>query len=259
MFSFFSHLKDIHYDWDVLELRPLSTEDCKVLSNSLKKSGIPVVEFFCFGNWYVEVRGRSFDEYFESLSSRVKNTVKRKSNKFKKIDGSRVDIVTEYSELDKAISAYEKVYNSSWKVTEPYPEFIPGLIRTAERCGALRLGLAYIGDEVIAAQLWIVADNTAYIFKLAYDESYKKLSAGTILTTTLMKHVINVDKVAVVDYLCGDDPYKKEWMSSRRERWGVMAFNTSTPRGMLEMIRHKSVYYIKQLVDKMKDVYEKFR
>mgnify|MGYP000140757907 CR=1 FL=1 len=97
--------------------------------------------------------------------------------------------------------------------------------------------------------MWIVADNTAYIFKLAYDESYKKLSVGTILTTTLMRHVIDIDKVTVVDYLCGDDAYKKEWMSDRRERWGLMAFNTSTTKGVLAMLNHKSKYYVKQLLD----------
>ena len=115
--------------------------------------------------------------------------------------------------------------------------------------------MAYIGDDAIAAQLWIVTDNTAYIFKLAYDEAYRKLSAGTILTRTLMQHVIDIDKVGVVDYLCGDDTYKKEWMSSRRERWGVMAFNTSTVIGLREMIKHKSRYYLKQGVTLLKKFY----
>jgi hypothetical protein len=45
----------------------------------------------------------------------------------------------------------------------------------------------------------------------------------------LMEHVIEIDKVEEIDYLIGDDPYKKAWMSHRRERWGVIAYN---PRSM---------------------------
>jgi len=36
-----------------------------------------------------------------------------------------------------------------------------------------------------------------------------------------------------IDYLTGDDTYKKDWMSHRRERWGIIAFNPRTPRGLL--------------------------
>ncbi len=41
-----------------------------------------------------------------------------------------------------------------------------------------------------------------------------------------------------VDYLTGDDPYKKDWMTHRRERWGITAFNPRTPRRVLMAARH---------------------
>ena len=31
-----------------------------------------------------------------------------------------------------------------------------------------------------------------------------------------------------MDFLIGDDKYKQIWMSHRRERWGIIAFNTGT-------------------------------
>ena len=40
-----------------------------------------------------------------------------------------------------------------------------------------------------------------------------------------MEHVIDTDKVHDVDYLTGDDAYKKDWMPDRRERWGIAVFN----------------------------------
>ena len=55
---------------------------------------------------------------------------------------------------------------------------------------------------------------------------------------SVMKHVIDIDRVHTIDYLIGDDPYKKEWMSQRRERHGIIAFNPRRPRGLLAGIRH---------------------
>jgi CelD/BcsL family acetyltransferase involved in cellulose biosynthesis len=53
-----------------------------------------------------------------------------------------------------------------------------------------------------------------------------------------MQHVMDVDGVREVDYLTGDDNYKKDWMSHRRERVGLIAFDTSRPRGVLAWARH---------------------
>jgi CelD/BcsL family acetyltransferase involved in cellulose biosynthesis len=101
----------------------------------------------------------------------------------------------------------------------------------AER-GWLRLGIAYYDDVPVAAQLWIVSHGRAVIYKLAHDEDVARLSVGTVLTAFLMAHVLDVDQVREVDYLIGDDVYKKDWMSHRRERWGIVAYNPRSPAGL---------------------------
>jgi hypothetical protein len=35
----------------------------------------------------------------------------------------------------------------------------------------------------------------------------------------MLEHALGGDKVSEVDYLTGDDNYKSNWMSHRRERW----------------------------------------
>ncbi len=240
-------LKALPLPWDILKLQPMRQDVAEDVVKQLKKTGIPVCSFFCFGNWYLEVNGRSYDDYFVGLSSRVKNTVMRKTKKFMALQNSKVCIVTSQQDLDAAILEYNRIYNASWKSEEASPDFISGLCRLAADEGALRLGLAYIDGVAVAAQLWIVADNTAYIYKLAYDEAYKSYGIGSVLTSKLMQHVIDVDKVSIVDYLTGDDAYKKDWMSHRRERWGVMAFNTSTLPGVWTMFKEFSKLYLKKM------------
>ena len=65
-------------------------------------------------------------------------------------------------------------------------------------------------------------------------------------------NVADVDRVSEVDYLTGDDPYKKDWMSDRRERWGIVAFNVRTVRGTLAAMWHLSARAVKRAIHKVR-------
>ncbi len=226
--------------WDAVEVNPLDvhSREFPELVEAFKVAGFIVQTFFSFGNWYLHVNGRSFAQYSENLPSVLKNTLNRKRRRLEKTGRAKIEIVTGGPGLDAAIDGYMKVYLSSWKRPEPYPQFVPGLIRMCAALGALRLGIIYVDGEPAAAQLWIVHHGNALIYKLAYDERFGELSVGTILSATLFQHVLDEDKVSQVDYLSGDDAYKKDWMSDRRERWGILALNPRTPRGVLAIARH---------------------
>jgi CelD/BcsL family acetyltransferase involved in cellulose biosynthesis len=187
-------------------------------------------EFFAFGNWYEPVR-QTWPEYLAARKSNVRSTIKRMGKKFA-TDGGVLEVVTRPEDMAEGIKAYEKVYAASWKQPEPFQGFMPGLIQTCAGKGILRLGVARLNGEPVAAQAWIVAHGRAEIYKVAYDEAFKQYSPGTLVTALLLEHVMEVDRVTEVDYLIGDDPYKKIWMSERRERWGIVAYNLSTVGGM---------------------------
>ena len=104
--------------------------------------------------------------------------------------------------------------------------------------GWLRLGVLRLDGQAIAAQLWLVKRGKANIFKLAYVEGFERFSAGSVLTAALMRHVIDVDHVQVVDYLTDDDAYKRDWISHRRERRGLVAFDDRTPVGLWAGFKH---------------------
>jgi hypothetical protein len=239
--------------WDILDFKPLALDDScfAALVSGLKSAGFVVQTYFCFGNWYLQINGRSFEQYFESLPSVLRNTLNRKKKKFEKSGRGHLEIVTGGQGLESAIEAYNKVYLSSWKEPEPYPDFVPSLIRECAHRGALRLGILTIDGEPAAAQFWIVQNGAALIYKLAYDQRFGELSVGTILSAALMKHTIDVDRVSEIDYLTGDDSYKKDWMSDRRERWGILAMNPRTLHGSLAIARHVGGRALKRGLQRM--------
>jgi Acetyltransferase (GNAT) domain len=226
-----------------IRLSPLdpSSHSFQTMLPAFRLEGWVPFEFFSFGNWYLPVKA-PWSDYLASRSSTMRNTIKRMGKKFLG-DGGQLQLVTGSKNMKEAIAAYERVYAASWKKPEPYPLFSPGLITMCAERGWLRLGLAWLNERPIAAQLWIVASGRAEIYKVAYDEEFKAYSPGTLVTAMLMEHIIDIDKVTEVDYLIGDDPYKKTWMSHRRERWGVVAYNTKSIQGifkiMAELIRRK--------------------
>jgi len=244
-----SALKKDNPHWDYMDFKPLTynADLFSSLSRALRMIGFIPYKYFCFGNWYFRVSGRSYSDYLNSLPTRLKNTIKRKKKQFFANGAGRLEIITSSDRVEHGIAAYEKVYATSWKNQEPFPRFISGLIRISAEQGWLRLGIAYIDDAPVSVQLWIVSHGRAAIYKLAYDERYASHSVGSILTAHLMEYVIDVDKVLEVDYLSGDDSYKKDWMSNRREKWGIVAYNPSTVSGLMGAVK-QSLGWVRRMV-----------
>lgn len=211
-------------------LDPMSRE-FTLLREAFVCAGVPVFPRFCFGNWYL----RQVDDwahYFDSRDGALRSTLRRMGQRFA-MQGGRLEIISGPERLAEGITAFVKCYRASWKRQEPYPGFVPGLIELCARRGWLRLGVAWLGHQPVAAQLWIVANGRAEIYKLAHDMQFSRYSPGTLLTAQLLQHVCEEDRVSEVDYLIGDDHYKRLWMSHRRERWGLAAYNPGTLGGIL--------------------------
>lgn len=246
--AFASALWTDRQGWDVLDLRPLDPQAplFTLLVEALRARGMMVQTYFCFGNWYLEVAGRSYEEYCKGLPSVLRKNIPYMTRKLQKTARVRLEVLTESTHLDAAMDDYETVYRASWRDAESHPDFLRGLARLAMDHGWLRLGLLYVDDVPAAAQFWLVQNDTASIYKICYDERYAKMSLGTILTAHVMQYVLDTDKVATVDYLSGDDTYKKDWMSHRRERWGIMAFNPRSVPGLLQAGKHIGGRALKQ-------------
>ena len=195
-------------------------------------------EWTCFTNWFQDMGPGGYPGYLQDRPSLLRNTIRRSTRKF--TDGGRgaLSVVTGGDELEEALQAYTEIYDKSWKRNEPSEAFIPALARLAAARGWLRLGLAVYDNQPVAAQLWFVANGTASIFKLAYDPAFRTMSPGTVLTAHLMEHVVDVDRVNRVDYLTGDDAYKRDWMDSSRRRIGIAAFNPRCWRGASRFAVH---------------------
>ena len=211
-----------------LQLDPVAQDDQNLqpLQKAMESSGFSCERYFRFHNWFHRVEGKSFADYMAARPSRVRNTVFRKQRKLEREHGYHIRLYSG-DELQQGLADYNTVYNASWKAHELYDAFISGLAKRFAEAGWLRLAVLYICDQPAAAQFWFVAHGKASIFKLAYDEAWKRYSPGSILIAYLMEYVIDTDKVEEIDFLTGNDAYKQEWMSQRRDRFRLCYINTN--------------------------------
>jgi hypothetical protein len=203
----------------------------------LRARGFRVYWTLAHRNWYADTSGLDYSQYLARVSSSFPSTSQKRRQAFLRKGIGSITITQSEQGLDDAIAAYSTVYASSWKIPEPFPHFIPGLIRLAAREGWLRLGVLRVGEEPAAVQLWFVVGGRALIYKVAYSAKFEKLSVGSILTCALIEHVISLDRVRELDFLSGDDSYKAKWMFERRDRHTLVAFNQRRWRGLVASLR----------------------
>ncbi len=180
-------------------------------------------------NWFHPLQGQTFSEYMAARPSRVRNTIARKQRKLKREHDYTINLYTG-DDIRQGLADYHAVYEASWKPKEVYKDVIEGFTTSFITAGWLRLAVLYSANgQPIATQLWFVVHKKASIFRLAYDEAWKPYSPGSILTEYLMKYVIDTDNVEEIDFLTGNDRYKQDWMSQRRQRWKIVCTRRQEP------------------------------
>lgn len=219
-------LKRLTPGWAYLDLNPMPAESggFEGLFEAFSSDGYRSERYVRFANWKVNVAGQDYDAYMSRRPTKLVQTIKRRTRKLEKSGEAEVVIVTDPSSVGEAMDDYEKIYASSWKEPEPYPQFIRDVAERFAQRGWLRLGLVRLDGVPVAAQIWFVKGGIASIFKLAYDPAYSKLSPGSVLSAALTRHVLEEDHVTEIDFLSGDDSYKQDWMEVRAEMMGLRAY-----------------------------------
>ncbi|GAA0730946.1 GNAT family N-acetyltransferase [Sphingomonas japonica] len=181
-------------------------------------------------NWRTQPPA-DFDVFWESRPSRLRNTVKRKAKK------ADLDIRIHRSFDADAWEAYRAIYAASWKPEEGSWDFMRSFADAEGAAGTLRLGIAYHDGAPVAAQLWHVENGRATIHKLAYVDSAKDLSPGSILSHAMFRHVIEQDRPDLIDYGTGDQPYKADWMDEALPLYRIECYHRRRPSAWPRLAR----------------------
>jgi hypothetical protein len=229
---------------DVLRLWPVAAESelAALVGQALRKSGYWVQPYANSFNRFENTSGLSFDEYFNKRTSKQRYNVK---NRVKKLEETGTLDISFYTgdgpqeELQRGIDGYVLGTVESWKSPASMASrSMLKLIRLAAEEGCLRLAVMKLEERPVAAQFWIVAGGVAHSMRVGYNEDYKKMALGTVLTKHTLEYLLDRDKVDEIDFGYGNETYKKVWMKDSRDYSGFIAFNPATPRGVFFAAKH---------------------
>ncbi|WP_304511757.1 GNAT family N-acetyltransferase [Desulfobacula sp.] len=223
---------DVYKDWDIIEFDKIPEENnvFDMFTHVVYRSALKHRTCFCSGNWYLDGITYTFDKYFENLPRKLQKDIQYCRRRLVKMGDLRFQMKLDDNSLDHYLDIYDEVRKKSWKAPEKDKVFIREFTKIAAEKGFLRLAFLFYENDPIASQKWIVCHKNAYILDVLHDENYRKYSPGKILSSEISKYVIDYDKVNEIDFMGGDDPYKKDWTPNRRERKGITVFN-NTIRG----------------------------
>jgi len=221
---------------NALLLEPVADNDHNLndFQRNMETAGFSCDRTFRQYNWIYRVQEQSYKDYMAARPAKLRNTISRKKRKLEREHGYEIRLFTG-DEVPQKMSDYNAVYNSSWKANEQYVDFLDGIVDGFSKQGWSRLAILYVKGQPVAAQLWFVLHGKANIFRLSYDKAWKQYSPGSILTSFLMEYVIDIDEVKEIDFLTGNDAYKQDWMSDRRERFVLSCVKNVKPRGRFEL------------------------
>lgn len=195
--------------------------------------------FPAHANWYEDVSGIDFAEYMARRPGPLRSTLMRKRKRLTRERGFGIEIFSEPASVAEHFRDYEAVYAVSWKASERSPAFIRTVMSSLAAHGIVNLGILRIAGVPAAAQVWVKIGGAWGVFKLAYDPRFAEYSVGTILTASLIEAFFASGRFDTLDFLSGDDAYKRDWMASRRLRWGFEALSGGSLLGRALLFKRR--------------------
>lgn len=229
-----------------LSILPMTQEVLGKLKAQLKDTHYYLEAYYHTQNWRHTCIS-DYDNFKAKCSPNLIKSTERYRRKIEKNTSFKIEFLgNQFS--PNIFNDYLRVFEKSWKKTEPSLAFLREVYSDAQTLGQLRIGFIYFQGTAVSVQLWFVANKVGYIYKLAYDEAFANHRVGNVLLLEMARHLIEQEGIQSIDFLTGEDGYKAKWMTECRDLYGVNIYNKKTIAGLCGYIASKSRQAIKQFL-----------
>lgn len=233
--------------WDYIHIPYLVADNAteNALKNILSKLRIyylstpgmisPVLELD--GNW---------DEYFDKLGRKTRESLRRKSRKVLEKSNGNVEIFHgTTNELNTKLEDCWKISKNTWK--HKIGSSIASdndRIKFYEKIainenGWIVLALLYIDNTPTAFEYNIIYNKTLYNLKLGYDQNYKKYSPGIVLRLKMLEWAFSNKDVNRFDYMGNAAEYKMMFSTGQVKHINLTLYSRSLRHAILVLYRRK--------------------
>lgn len=176
-------------------------------------------------------------------------------------------VAATYPEVRAATEDFLVLEAKGWKgargsalVQDPdTSNFVRTMLWSAARHDQVRIASLSLNGRVIAAVIMLMAQDTGYLWKIAYDEEFAKFSPGVLLIEQFSQQILSDKTVALVDSCAGEGYAMIEGLwSGRRAICDLMIGlgRGQTPAFLASLARER---FRRRLRERVKAAYKKLR
>lgn len=244
--------------WDILDITNLqsNTKILKHVEEVFGKKIVRIDQNFTVCR-YIDLK-QPWNNILENFNPRLRNTIRRKGNKLKKLQNVVFTGFDENIEFDNIFNKFVMLAikrHSEKKIVSPYKnkkfhEFHRKVGKEFYDKGMVKIIFLEINFEIIAGIYLFIYNNKILYYQSGFLHEWKKLSPGSLLFYHCIKMGYENQKDEF-DFLQGDEEYKMEWSNLQRKNIRITIYNKTFNAAIYYLIKLTKMQ-IKKLIMKVK-------
>lgn len=190
----------------------------------------PVTNEFRSVGAFLQV-GDDFDGYRAGLSGNFRSNLNKAARKLEQLDGVSFEFLQGADAGPEHLSRFMRVEDASWKGREGTAiarsqeliSFYETLTRHLAEAGWLQWHFLEADGKTIAGNLAIECGDTIVVWKLGYDEAYRKCSPGSLLFEALVRTATASRQCSEIN-LMTDMPWYDNWQMEKRRYFRLRVY-----------------------------------
>jgi len=204
---------------------------------------------------YIDLEG-DWQNYFNSLRGHFRRNLRRRlrnaEKQFGKVeyrvfDGSKEQLepfVLQGLELEA--SGWKGKQGSAILKNPNVKQLYLDIARVYFYKKQLHLGALYFGERMVAFNFSLIANQTFYLLKVAYDEEVPKFSPGQIMIFFLLQ-ILFEQKIKRFDFLGPSMPWKLEWTQKYNQHFTLYIYGNNSKGQFLYLVNKKMLPALRKI------------
>lgn len=198
---------------------------------------------------YLVTLPKTYGEYIASRSSKFRNNLMHANKRLQAAGKVSIERLSPLTHGDRALALCEEVARQSWQFKagkshfneKGSPCFYSNLAQNDRWTGGEEFVVLLVDNKPVAFMLGCKRGRTYYLIDTAYDEEFRHVSAGRVLLSNTIEHLIERGDVDRFN-LEGGGEYKDYYANEARTVQSITMFNDSPYGRCIHFLRRTGLY-----------------
>ena len=169
------------------------------------------------------------------LSKNFRAKLRKHKNKLRQYEDFSYDTVDTLPDLEVAFDEFLELEASGWKsrvgqgrgaikLSNKKTDFYRRVLNSFSQLDGCHIHFIRVDGRPIAGAFTIIVNDTCFLFKIAYDEEFAKLSPGNLLTEYIINYYLEDSNIRFIN-LISNSKWRDSWHPSKIEVVTCYVFN----------------------------------